>query len=396
MPTIAIQTAPVASSKSSGTVKSSAERQREFRQRKLEALGQEGYREYMRIQKAATRAKARAKAAEEAPTAPAAEAPTAAEAPVATKKTAKKTAKTTKNIAVDDDKPALADRVYKPSTKAIYEKALDAMHRKMYKKERNGLEWTRDVEGVLAKINETWSNTTTRWMYVNRIASVIGREKGFSKEHAKYSEVNKAGSLEYNTRRKDNVVSERDKGKMVSWEKLQEGIKDAKDAEAASQYAVYTMIPPRRLEYRTVRIAEPDSDLSTGNWLVLKQKGVPDKFVFNDYKTSDRYGTQEVHVSKALAVHLKTYLMSSKRKAGSLLWVNADGNPYSAQRWSSRIIKVMNDVHKKPVSVVRIRQAASSWLHQQPWSVNQKEAYANKMGHSMETSMQYNKLKIDD
>jgi len=91
--------------------------------------------------------------------------------------------------------------------------------------------------------------------------------------------------------------------------------------------ALYAYQPPCRLDYYDCQIVKSEDDLTDDkNYLLIKSPRYK-QFVFNDYKTKNKYGTTRVDVSKELNSVLnkflklnpdRKYLLQQKRKAEPL------------------------------------------------------------------------------
>src|SRR6056300_393179 len=142
--------------------------------------------------------------------------------------------------------------------------------------------------------------------------------------------------------------------------------------------SLYTDIHPRRnQDYLFMKITEDydaEEDRENFNWYDKKNK----KLIFNKYKTSKKYGTQEIDISKnkVLLSNLKMYLKHRKENDNWLL-----------VKWSGEYFKQVNDVTRTLNSIFGGNISANSLRH---YYVTNKykdiKSDAEAMSHSVITA----------
>jgi hypothetical protein len=142
--------------------------------------------------------------------------------------------------------------------------------------------------------------------------------------------------------------------------------------------SLYTDINPRRnQDYMYMKITEDyenEEDKENFNWYDKKNK----KFIFNKYKTSKKYGSQEIDISKnkVLLSNLKMYL---KHRIDNENWLLV--------KWSGEYFKQVNDVTRELNKIFGGNISANSLRH---YSVTNKykdlKEVAASMGHSVITA----------
>lgn len=157
---------------------------------------------------------------------------------------------------------------------------------------------------------------------------------------------------------------------------------------------LYVEIPPRRnqdyLQMKVIR-ATPKQKTDTldkeHNYLVVRGK-VPEKFIFNKYKTHKTYGTQTVDVPPALSEILKKYLKVHPQSGEKLFpfLVTGDGAPITAD---NAITRILNRVFGKNVGSSMLRHIYLS----SKYDITQMKEDSEAMGHSLNQQREY--LKAD-
>jgi hypothetical protein len=155
-------------------------------------------------------------------------------------------------------------------------------------------------------------------------------------------------------------------------------------------FGLYTLIPPRRLEYYKVFIAtETDyktNKLNNETNYIIKSKGKFIKFIWNDYKTASAYGKVEVVIPSSLEAIINNYVKINKLKSGDLLI------PLSRTNFLRYVKKVFKEVYKSDMSVRWLRISYATYINNLNISNNEKNKLAIAMGHSIEESGRYKKI----
>lgn len=226
-------------------------------------------------------------------------------------------------------KSTLAD-----SSKAMYLSKL----KKINGGEFSSLDFLLDSEKVLQKIRELTQNVNTQKSFLIVVSSVLADKLEYTDVHKQYKKM----LMEYNNIQKDNknVSSDIQKEEWISkdelmsiYDKLKSQMTFIKRKDWSSEEFVkfrdflilsfYLLQEPRRnKDYFFMKVGKKADDKS--NWFLKKEK----QFVFNDYKTASKYGTQTIDVSEELMKLLTIYINHhplKKEKTFTLL-VNADGS----------------------------------------------------------------------
>lgn len=145
--------------------------------------------------------------------------------------------------------------------------------------------------------------------------------------------------------------------------------------------SLYYLLPPRRiLDYSLMKVF--DIDKEKDNYIDHDSN----EFVFNKYKTAKNYGLQRVKIPTKLKNILKNYIQIIKEKSNYLLF-NKNGSMLASPQLVSKLNKIFNG-RKISVNILR-----HSWITENLKIPRLKdmEQMAQKLGHNVETMMQYKK-----
>ena len=143
--------------------------------------------------------------------------------------------------------------------------------------------------------------------------------------------------------------------------------------------SVYTLIPPRRLvDYTAFKINNIDKDKD--NYMDGS------KFVFNTYKTKDKYGRQIVKIPQKLRTIISRW---AKRHTNNHLLFTEKGTPMTPSRLTQKLNRIFGG---KKISVNMLRHIfiSDKVLDTVP-ALERLENVAQDMGHSVDTQMLYKK-----
>ena len=149
--------------------------------------------------------------------------------------------------------------------------------------------------------------------------------------------------------------------------------------------------PPTRLDYAPMEVISKSAydkldgdEQKENNYLVVVSRNNK-YFSFNEYKTSGKYGQNEVKVGKKLNSVLNIWL---KHNTTDSLLVNSRNEPMSANGLGKEITKIFSSLGKK-ISVNMLRHIFISEKY--PNIDTEKEKDAKKMGHSTNQQSKYSK-----
>jgi hypothetical protein len=168
---------------------------------------------------------------------------------------------------------------------------------------------------------------------------------------------------EFNSLSKKQKITKRDIHKMMDYVIL----------------CLYTMIPPRRLEYIHTKFKNYDKD--SDNYYDKKSKVLG----FNIYKTFKTYGKQNVKVPKDLMMVLNSWIKVVDKYDSDIefLLFNSNDNPLSQNQLKNKIQNLTNGAS---VNILR-----HSFLSEKfrDIDLNKMKNIAEDMGHDVEMQMRY-------
>lgn len=132
-------------------------------------------------------------------------------------------------------------------------------------------------------------------------------------------------------------------------------------------------LPPRRiLDYALMKMTSSKSN--DENFI---EKG---NFIFNIYKTSKRYGKQVVSIPKELITIINKW---KKVNETDYLLVTEKGEPFTSSSLSRRVTTIFG------VTMDALRSIYLSHIYKDIPKLSQMETTAYKMGHSVESALNY-------
>jgi hypothetical protein len=131
--------------------------------------------------------------------------------------------------------------------------------------------------------------------------------------------------------------------------------------------------PPRRSEFANIRIKNIDTNLD--NYIYKN------KIIFNKYKTAKKYGRQEYVIAKDIMPFVRQYLKLNKTE---FLFPKRDGEASMSNVDYNRLLQ---KVFGKSISVDELRSIYLSDKYKNVPSVEEMEATATAMGHSIQTGL---------
>lgn len=194
----------------------------------------------------------------------------------------------------------------------------------------------------------------------------------------------------YETKRDDNEIAEEDVGKIItdySMDTLLDNANKFDDITDKLIYSLYTMLPPRRLEYTSVVVGtHTGTRIRDDTNYLIKKGGKPAYFIWNEYKTSKAYGRILVDIPPELSKIIKEYLMTNKIKTGDKLL------PLQRTNFIRLIKKIFNKIYDADISLRWIRVSFATYLNGQKISNNEKQRLALQCGHNSGQSSRYKKI----
>ena len=229
----------------------------------------------------------------------------------------------------------------------------------------------------------------------------------------KYDKMRNELNSKYDEEMSSGKISEKQKNNFVEYEKVEEMIKTmeneiksqglkkkenltGKEKELLMVYTLYNMlirIPTRNdmagqsLISKTAYNKLSDEEKKNNNYLV-KEKGKMFG-VYNEYKTSKKYGEKKIDIPKDLEKILNMYINKTGKKMGDVLFTSSTGNPLSRNMISQLLMKTSKKYLNASVSTTLMRKIVASKHFGEGSEFaelkKKQQELADKMGHDPAT-----------
>ena len=101
-----------------------------------------------------------------------------------------------------------------------------------------------------------------------------------------------------------------------------------------------------------------EEDKKNNNYLVKNKNSMTG--IYNEYKTSKKYGEKKIDIPKDVEKILRMYIKLTKKEPGDVLFVSSTGKPISRNAMSQLLLKTSKKYIGKGVSTTLIRKAVVS------------------------------------
>jgi hypothetical protein len=256
------------------------------------------------------------------------------------------------------------------------------------------MQYTTHINNRFIKsMEEQYHNKTTLKVYLipfTVLFAYLSNDKYFKKKYDYFNKIIVDLNNNYERQRDDNAVSDENKDKIITDYSEETIMKNMDKLDTPLEkviYGIYMLIPPRRLEYVNMFITTNSAKIDENkNYLVLTKR-FPTHFLFNSYKTSQTYGTQNITIPAELGKIIYDYISTNKLKSGDLF----------IKMNHTQFIKLIKKVFKK---VYHIDGITNRWLrisyatHISNLNIsnNEKKNIVEQMAHSILQSSKYRKI----
>ena len=292
-----------------------------------------------------------------------------------------------------------------------YIKILINLHKKIYNHEQiKSLNFLKDLNKVEEAIEDNYKENTQKNIY-NSLSSILfplKEKKGFKKVYEFYNSKGKELNTKVSDKNSSGEKTETQKDNWIEWSdvikirndlhdevdkiKLKKNITE-KDYETLLKNLVislYTYLPPRRNEYQSLLLTPTEKELDENkNYYVIDEH----KIILNNYKTSKKYGKQEIEIPDDLKDAVRNYLQfhtlysSNKKKKKQFeipFLVNRNGEPLVQV---NSLTRILNKVFKKNIGASMLRHIYLSDKYGD--EIEEMKDDAESMGHSLNQQKDY-------
>ena len=263
----------------------------------------------------------------------------------------------------------------------------------------DNMDYLNNIEPTIETIRSNYNNNNSFKSYVNVLTVITSHLPLYKDTYQILTKLNINLNKAIQDIREENKLEDYEKDKIIDLDRdvilkkldLLPNIKDK------LIFAVYTLQPARRLEWRLVVLTTEtdekeleDPDL---NFLSISPKGK--KVIFNNYKTDIKYGQQSFKLTDTeLNKIIDSYIKLRKLKEGDYLFsLETDKQrPISQPNFSKKIEEVFYKVYKEPISDRYLRMSWISGLMKTNPTKKEMKELARLMAHSTEEQSKYNKI----
>jgi len=255
------------------------------------------------------------------------------------------------------------------------------------------------IEPVINTLRTHYKNDNTFKNYLNILVVITSHLKTLDNNiYQTLTKLNIYLNEVITDKRKDNKINKEDENKIIdlSITSILTNIKKLDNINEKLIYALYSLFPARRLEWRLTKLADQNEQTNNPlyNYLILKD----DKYeiIFNNYKTASTYGRQIFNIDNIeLTNILNEYILKSKLSNGDFIFSLKTNKQkeISQSNFSHLISNIYKKVYNIPISIRFLRMShITSYLSTNP-TIKQMEILAYKMGHSKYEQGLYKKIK---
>ena len=286
-----------------------------------------------------------------------------------------------------------------------YVKRLEYLHKLMGIKSKFDIDqpgWLTQLEGkVKSFLEKTWKNINSRSSYLIAIVVYALKKKELKKLHTEALAYLRIVSDQSQKRRDQNLPAPTKGESHVSWDTLLKAWnknKDKLDLRDRAIVALYLLQIPRRLkDYQMMKVVDYAQPVDKKfNYVVLEEIGMgtlaPVKFIFHNYKTAKKFGTQTVKIDnneliKVLYEYIES-LFADGYNDDFLLFPSKGGKKLPS--FGNRLTIILEKLTgNKNLSMNSIRHSYINSLDFNKLTDGEKKKIATGMGHGVSTQSAY-------
>jgi len=258
-------------------------------------------------------------------------------------------------------------------------------------------------QSVLIKLDH--SDLKSKKDYISAISKYLSGIKNIDSKIIKtYQEAMAEMKKAQSNIRGDNLATEKNVNNSLGFKEIQKRLKNYKitnqdelfNAVIVNFYFGNTENLVLRNDLVNMKIISPSKAKkpldNKYNYLVVGSTGIPEKIIMLSYKTFKTYGERSFNISNELKKILVVYLKRFNKKYNDYLFTRRDGTtPFTVSTFSRIIESAMHDILGKPIGIDLSRQiiATNFYLNNPLASKNQKEEFAGRFLHSLNTNLEY-------
>ena len=263
----------------------------------------------------------------------------------------------------------------------------------------DNMDYLKDIEPTIHTLRSNYPNDNSFKSYLNILTVITSHLPSLKDNYQTLTKLNINVNKAVQDLRDENRLEDYDKDKIIDLDRniIIKNINSLPNIKDRLLFAVYTLQPARRLDWRHVVLTtETDKkELEDDDFNFLSITPKEKKVIFNNYKTDIKYGQQVFKLTDPeLNKIIDTYITTKKLKEGDYLFsLETDKRrPISQPNFSKKIEEVFYKVYKEPISVRFLRMSwISALMKTNPTNREMKEL-AKLMSHSKDEQARYNKI----
>ncbi len=296
----------------------------------------------------------------------------------------------------------------KESTEKMYEAQISSYFKRS--KFSPDDDFLKKYKEVIGEIEDFYPNLNTRKNMLNAII-IYGRTIDYPEKWLAYYgiEIDKLNQ-QIKAAISTNEKTEKQKENWISMDELKKVIESLKNEIPAqiSNYAQYRSLMrylavylqthfPRRNDYASIKMVESAPKEKTDNYMVVpnRNRGGASSpvFIFNNYKTSSKFGSQTFPIPEDIYHELRFYKPHIQgHSPDGFLFIRKDGQPLNSNEFTKFFIATLQEKTGKKIGTSLMRHVIiSEKFKPDPNELKERQQLAAAMGHSVSQQMQYAK-----
>ena len=271
-----------------------------------------------------------------------------------------------------------------------------------------------DPEKVAEKLaDKAYTSRRNSYNAVIVLLMALNHDERYDELISKYDKMRNELNSQYDTEMASGKISDKQKANFAEYEEIEKMISDmeneikskglkkketitGKEKELFMVWTIYNFlirIPTRndmsgqRLISKTMYNKLTEDDKKNNNYLVKSKNNMVG--IYNEYKTSKKYGEKKIDIPKDLEKILNVYIKKAGIKNGDVLFTSSTGKELSRNAISQLLMKTSKKyLNGKSVSTTIMRKVVASHHFGEGTEFaklkEQQEELAEKMGHSVD------------
>lgn len=242
-------------------------------------------------------------------------------------------------------------------------------------------------EECYKRLEEMYKNKTSLKGCLGHVRAFFKYEEGKEKHKESYEAWGKyhdALCETYEKERKENVLTENQKEGFVAWEEVVKTYQALTDPLQKLCLGMYCLIPPRRVrDYAQVKMVWEGEEPKEGNYMMCSDDKI--EMVIQDFKSAKHYGAYREN----LPAELVKVIYDAVPRDQTYLFVNQGKQSFTEHAFNVWLLRRLNVIFKKPVTINCLRRSFTSSLDLQNMTETEREKVGLGMGHNASQQLEY-------